>query len=242
MDQAMDIDERSISCEEARTVDQVRELAFQFALRKTDYDTASDIAQEVAIDCLLRLRRNRWRVVKSQRALVASMTRNKLSTLKERKKNRREREEQFMAERSARCPEWMNPVRGCEQREEERIRAQALEELPLKCRSAFLLVRDGGVSRREAARKLGISFGLVVNHVARAERHLADRLINVRPWNSTPPTLLKQSWSTQTGHRCGANQRLASRSKPLTEEDHHESTMNHPCCTTNHTCCTANQP
>jgi RNA polymerase sigma-70 factor (ECF subfamily) len=132
--------------------------------------------------------------VKSQEALVASMTRHKLLTLKVKKKNRKEREEQFMAERSARCPEWMNPARGCEQREEELIRAQALEELPENCRSAFLLVRDEGATRREVARRLGISFGLVVNHVARAERHLADRLINVRPWNATPPTLLKQSW------------------------------------------------
>ena len=190
----MDTDERSLSCEEARTVDRVRELALRYALRKPDYDTADDIAQEVAIDCALRLRRNRWRVAKSERALVESMTRNKLSTLKVKKKNRREREEQFMAERSACCPEWMNPARGWEQQEEELIRSQALEELPLKCRSAFLLVRDGGVSRREAGRKVGVSFGLVVNHVARAERHLADCLINVRPWNSTPPTLLKQSW------------------------------------------------
>lgn len=194
MDQAMDIDERSISCEEARTVAQVRDLAFRYALRKTDYDTADDIAQEVAIDCLLRLRRNQWRVAKSKKALVASMTRNKLSTLKEKKKHRKEREEQFMAERSARCPEWMDPARRFEEREEVLIRARALEELPKKCRSAYLLVREDGVTRREVARRLGISFGLVVNHVARAERHLADRLIHVRKWNATPPTLLKQSW------------------------------------------------
>lgn len=206
----MDTDERSLSCEEARTVDQVRELAFRYALRKTDYDSAGDIAQEVAFDCLLRLRRNRWQVAKSQKALVASMTRHKLSTLRVKKNNRKEREEQFMAERSARCPEWMDPARRFEEREEVLIRAQALEELPEKCRSAYLLVREEGVTRREVARRLGISFGLVVNHVARAERQLADRLIHVRKWNATPPTLLKQSW--------GGSHRPRTRREPSPRE------------------------
>lgn len=190
----MDTDERSTSGDEARIVDEVRQLAFQCALLKTDSDTADDIAQEVAIDCLLRFRRNRWRVAKSQEALVASMTRRKLSRLKEKTNNLREREEQFMAERTARCPAWMNPAHEVEQREEEVTRAQALEELPEKCRNAFLLVREHGVTHRAVARRLGISLGLVVKHVARAERHLADRLIHVRTWNATPPTMRKPSW------------------------------------------------
>jgi len=174
-------------------VNQVRLMALRIARRLTRNDIAEDIAQDVALDYLLKVRDEHWQLKKSLRALVRSMTKRKLAYRTRGESHRRDAEEQFMSERSARTPDWMNPARDCEAREEMRIREQALKAFPATARIAFRMVHEDGATHDAAAKTLGVSRQLVTYHVRRVERHLSDRLLSVRTWGSTPPTMTQPS-------------------------------------------------
>ena len=186
--------ERSVeSSPESVRVNQVRLMALRIARRLTRDDIAEDIAQDVALDYMLKARGEHWQLRKSLRALVRSMTKRKLAYRARGEKHRLDAEEQFMAERSARTPDWMNPARDCEAREDVRIRDQALKELPATTRIAFRMVHEQRATHDAVARTLGVSRQLVTYHVRRAERQLADRLLTVRACSVTPPTMLETS-------------------------------------------------
>lgn len=65
-----------------------------------------------------------------------------------------------------------------EQRERVRLLAQAIAELPPRCREAFLLHKIDGLSHSEVARRLGISRSMVEKHVMKALAHCRDRLMS----------------------------------------------------------------
>ena len=61
-------------------------------------------------------------------------------------------------------------------REELAILAEAVRELPEKCRIVFLLYRGQGLTMREIAARLQISEKTVEKHIARAMVHCRARL------------------------------------------------------------------
>src|SRR5690242_5351739 len=110
------------SVRESVMVEQVRRMAYSFARRLTFNELAEDVAQDVALDYLLKVRDKHWRLETTLEALVASMTWRKYACRTRREKHRRAAEEQFVAERTARVPDWMQPARDFEAWEDERIR------------------------------------------------------------------------------------------------------------------------
>ena len=64
-----------------------------------------------------------------------------------------------------------------EQADRLRLLAQAIDELPPRCRETFLLHKIEGLSHVEVARRLGISRSMVEKHVMKALAHCRDRLI-----------------------------------------------------------------
>jgi hypothetical protein len=83
----------------------------------------------------------------------------------------------YEGDRAAGTPEWMESAAMVEIKEAEAIHAQALSELTERCRSAYLLVHEEKMLYRDVATKLGISIGLVANHVRNAQLHLAARIL-----------------------------------------------------------------
>jgi RNA polymerase sigma-70 factor (ECF subfamily) len=61
-----------------------------------------------------------------------------------------------------------------ESRQELRLVAEAIAQLPAKCREAFILRKVNGLSQREAALQLGIAESTVEKHVGRGIRHLVQ--------------------------------------------------------------------
>lgn len=61
-----------------------------------------------------------------------------------------------------------------EYRQELRHVAEAIAQLPAKCREVFIVRKVHGLSQRETARKLGIAESTVEKHVAKGLRHLVD--------------------------------------------------------------------
>lgn len=189
----MDADAYHEPIEEVSFVSEVCRLANGFARRLASDDDADDIAQQVVLKCLLRLRSHRWRSELSPDALVAHITRRTFANHMRADIRRREREAQYLAERTAVAPGWMNPARGTEEQEECEAHERALAELPASCRSTFLLVREHGMTYREAAQREGISLNVVAKRVARAERMLAGRLLGTSRWRGMPPTMERRS-------------------------------------------------
>jgi RNA polymerase sigma-70 factor (ECF subfamily) len=181
------------SSSESVMVDRVRLMSRRIARRLTRDDIAEDIAQEVAFDYLRKIRDEHWRLERSLRALVRSMTERKIAYRARGDKHRQDAEQQFMAERCARTPEWMDPARDCEAREDMQIREQALKEFPATARIAFRMVHEGGATHDEVAKTLGVSRQLVTYHVGRIERRLSDRLVSMRTSSGTPPTMMQLS-------------------------------------------------
>jgi RNA polymerase sigma factor (sigma-70 family) len=192
-EQRMGIETSLESVPESVMVEQVRRMAYFFARRVTRNEVAEDVAQDVALDYVLKVRDEHWRLRTTLRALVRSMTKRKLAYRARGEKHRRDAEEQFVAERSARTPVWMDPARDFEAREDMRIREHALKKLPATTRIAFRMVNEEGATHDAVARTLGVSRQLVTHHVRRAERQLADRLLAARTCSSTPPTVLQPS-------------------------------------------------
>lgn len=61
-----------------------------------------------------------------------------------------------------------------EERQELRMVATAIAQLPVKCREVFILRKVHGLSQRETAQHLGISESTVEKHVGRGTRHLMN--------------------------------------------------------------------
>ena len=70
----------------------------------------------------------------------------------------------------------LSPDRQIEGEESVAVLSRALEELPVKCRKAFLLHRLDGLSRQEIGARLGIGERMVRLYLARALEHLRYRL------------------------------------------------------------------
>ena len=189
----MDADALHEPIDENSFVNEVCRLANGFARRLASDDDADDIAQDVALKCLLRLRNHRWRSELSPDALVAYITRRTHANHMRADVRRRGREAQYLAERTAVAPGWMNPARGSEEEEEFGSHERALAELPTSCRSTFLLVREHGMTYREAAQREGISLNVVAKRVAQAERLLASRLLSTSRWRGMPPSMERRS-------------------------------------------------
>ncbi|GAA5232040.1 sigma-70 family RNA polymerase sigma factor [Verticiella sediminum] len=60
--------------------------------------------------------------------------------------------------------------------------AEALEELPLKCRQVYVMCRLEGWSHSEIAREMGLSRSMVEKYMTRSVRHINVRLQNHGPY------------------------------------------------------------
>lgn len=184
--------------EEARLLANISTLASRFARRllatesAERADDAEDIAQSVVLNCLMLIRAGRWRVDTNLEAFVASITWREHALSRRRSANRGEHDAQFLADRMAQHPAWMDAEASLGEGEDTRMRRLVLSWLPEKCRESYRLVREEGASHREAARLLGVSPGKVIRHVARAERLLASQLLGVRAMPAAPPSATRR--------------------------------------------------
>ena len=184
--------------EEARLLADISTLATRFARKllasepDERADEAEDIAQSVVLNCQTLIRARRWRVDTSLEALVASITWREHAFSKRRSTNRSERDAQFLAEREAQHPAWMDAEASVREGENTRMRSLALSRLPTRCRESYRLVREDGATYREAARQLGTTVWKVDRDVARAERLLASRMLDLPSTPAAPPSATRR--------------------------------------------------
>ncbi|MCZ8130394.1 MAG: sigma-70 family RNA polymerase sigma factor [Steroidobacteraceae bacterium] len=72
-------------------------------------------------------------------------------------------------------------------RERLALYCEAVAQLPMQCRRAFLLKKVYGLSQREIAARLGISESTVEKHVAKGLLHCATRIADVEAGSGAKP-------------------------------------------------------
>lgn len=141
-----------------------------FALRYVDSeDTAADVVQEVFVRVWSR--RSDRRLVDVSRAYLFRAVRNEALNRQTADERRRERWSFSTGERRPPTPE-----DELQDRELAREVERAIADLPPRCREIFLLVRDDGLTYREAAEVLDLSESTVATQMGRALQRLRHRL------------------------------------------------------------------
>lgn len=145
---------------------------------------ADDVAQQVVLEMLERMRRNRpVSDVANIGALVRRMVRCRVADLCERGRRRRVREADYASAHDGDPHTWMSPEYELEELELEHCGTRALANLPEKCRRAFVMVQLEDVSYNEAAAALHVSRSTVCGYVVLARKQLREglRALGIEP-------------------------------------------------------------
>jgi RNA polymerase sigma-70 factor (ECF subfamily) len=162
---------------EASLLTQVSTLARQFARQLISASAADDLAQDVVVECLTRMRAGRWRVDVSLSAFVHALVRRRRADFLRQRQRRTSREAEHVRELTESTHAWMSPELTLEAQELERFHEQTLASLPSRCRQSYVMVREQQAAYQVVATELGISRAAVCLHVVAAQRHFREVLV-----------------------------------------------------------------
>jgi RNA polymerase sigma-70 factor (ECF subfamily) len=137
---------------------------------------ADDIAQEVVLDYLRRLRSGRAVQPEREDAYIATIVLRRRSDMRLRRRRGAARDWSYLSEITASRRAWMDPEVNMRVRELEALYRRTLDSLPLRCRQAFIAVREQGQSYAQAAQSLGVSVKMIAKYITQAQRVFRDAL------------------------------------------------------------------
>jgi RNA polymerase sigma-19 factor, ECF subfamily len=162
---------RKFEEDEAQLLGRVRAKARELAGRLVrGRARADDIAQEVALDYLVRLRSGKAVQPEREDAYIATIALRRRSDMRLRRRRRAARDWTYLREITASRRAWMNPEVNMRQRELEALYRRTLDSLPLRCRQAFIAVREQEQSYADAAQSLGVSVKMIAKYITQAQR------------------------------------------------------------------------
>jgi len=152
-------------------------LARRTARRIAGADAARDIAQDIVLELLVRIRECPASIdLVRLPGLVCEMARGRARDQLRRERRRERPNGDFMKELTDSTHSWMHPDAAVDEAELSAFRESSLAKLPERCRAAYLLVREEGLSYAEAGTRLGMSTRSVHAQVARAQRLFREEL------------------------------------------------------------------
>ena len=162
---------------EAELLTEVSTLARRTARRIVGADAAGDIAQDIVLELLVRIREGAESIDLARLpGLVCEMARCRAKDQLRRERRRERPNGDFMKELTDSTHSWMHPDAAVDEAELAAFRESSLAKLPEQCRVAYLLVREEGLSYAEAGTRLGMSTRSVHAQVARAQRLFREEL------------------------------------------------------------------
>jgi RNA polymerase sigma factor (sigma-70 family) len=163
---------------------------------------AADIAHDVVLECLVKIRDGTWDVAPEDLIrCVRRMVQSKAVDQLRQRQRRDERELQHATRVEAIMHAWMSPDQSAEERELEALEEGEIAELPEEDRDTYLLARDRGQSYTAIAALLGLSESAVSHRIVRARRRLRSRL-RAKGIVPPPPT---RGGASQRAHRVGSS-------------------------------------
>jgi RNA polymerase sigma factor (sigma-70 family) len=154
---------------------QIMTLAHDHARRMLASDLAGDVAQDVVLDCLCKMRGGEWTDPMSLPGFVLYMVRRRVVDLHRRSIHRAERDAVHAREVGT-SHGWMDPTIVMEEAELEAIQEMAMGRLSVRSRSAFVMVHEEELTYRVAAERLGVAPKTIDNHLRRARARLRELL------------------------------------------------------------------
>ena len=159
-----------------------RTRALAWALRRTDFDTAEDIATEAAMNIWERKQKDPSFLAApgELERYAATAACNALMDHRRADQRRFRREARFEGESRECVRRWMCPAAGAESRETRDAIKKALRREILSRRQAWYLVRVRLLTYVQAARQLGVTPRVVRTSVNRVEKMLRRELAGFR--------------------------------------------------------------
>jgi RNA polymerase sigma-70 factor (ECF subfamily) len=149
-----------------------------FAVGVIPKHSIEDVAQDIALDCLIKMRAGEWDVVSNAvDSYVFRAVELKAFDLIRRRQRRRAREREHGRELSEGTHAWVRPDTAGDDRELHALYTHTLESLPPACRRTYVMVREQGMSYEDVAQALGVSRSAVSANVVRAQRAFRRELI-----------------------------------------------------------------
>ena len=156
---------------------EIHALARRRARKVLEPDVADDVAQDVVLECLVKMRDGAWCRPVSLAGLVRQMVLRRTVDVYRRDRRRAERSAVHLSQSKASPPSWMQPDLALEELEYTALRASVLHVLPEGCRRVFAMVREEGLAYGAVATLLGLSRATVCAHVVHAQSKLRSQLI-----------------------------------------------------------------
>lgn len=167
----------SLLDQEEQLLLEIAALARRRAREVLEPDVADDVAQDVVLECLVKVREGAWCHPASLAGLVRQMVLRRTVDVYRRARRRAERSAVHLSESKAGPPSWMQPDLALEELEYTELRANVLHVLPEGCRRVFAMVREEGLAYGVVATRLGVSRATVCAHVVHAQSKLRTQLI-----------------------------------------------------------------
>lgn len=154
----------------------VAALGLRCAMRFLSVQDAEDVSQDVALECLVKLRDDRQPMVSSGlTAYVRTMVFRRIIENYRADEARRQREDEY-ARQAVYAHEAASPDVRAELAEMEKIVRRTIANLTPATRRVYSMVRDDNASYEDAANALGITRAAVNTQVVKAQRALRSAL------------------------------------------------------------------
>jgi RNA polymerase sigma factor (sigma-70 family) len=170
-----------------RLLVEVKRLAHKFSRRLALPDDREDLEQDTVLACLVSVREGTWNGhVAPLWVTVRSIMRYQAVTRLRRRQRSQERDVEYTRDVLDTTRAWMSPELTMRERELDRARLEMFDGLSPKCRQAYQLVREKGLTYAEAGQLLGMSTRRVNKFVVKAQSQLRKELerrgIEVPAW------------------------------------------------------------
>jgi len=156
----------------------IGKLARIFTFGRVAKHSRADVAQDIVLDCLVKMRAGEWDVEPNAvDSYVFRAVELKAYDLIRRRKRLRARELEHGRELNEGTHAWMRPDTAGEDRELHALYTSTLESLPPACKRTYVMVREQGMTYQEAAEALEISRSAVSANLVRAQRAFRKQLL-----------------------------------------------------------------
>ncbi len=152
-------------------------LARRYAGERMTRDAAADLAQDIVLEHLVKLRAGaRFNGIASMEAYTRNVVRRRAINAAQREKRSARRSAEHTRELLDSPRAWMSPDLALEERELHALHTQALASLPNGCRRVFTMVREAKTSYQVIATRAGVSRSMVNRYVVKAQHHFRREL------------------------------------------------------------------
>lgn len=142
-----------------------------------------DEVEDVIQEAFLRLWRHRNTLCRTKLDALILVTARNIATDHLRQRMRATRDlSHYNMEAEANAVDPLTPERQVLGRETLRLLHNVIEELPVKCRTAFVAYKLEGISYADIAQRMGLTESMIRKYVIRAVAHCTVRLRELEEW------------------------------------------------------------